>query len=102
MNMEDQPVNKDNKEPESAAESNEMPGVQDVKIENHHYVVSIIWKDGKKSLTHFPENGFVVADPVTHEKIGHLSGEEALEILKENCTEYNMEDFSWIPFVVQE
>lgn len=74
-------------------------GVQDIKVENNHYVVDIVWKDGQKSLTHFPERGFEVVNPRTNEKLGYISGEKALEILKEYSSEYNMTDFSWIPFL---
>jgi hypothetical protein len=88
-----------NLERPAAGENSEEHGVQNVKIENHHYVVSIIWKNGQQSISHFPESGFVVADPKTNRKLGFISGEEALAILEKHSSEYNMEDFSWMPFV---
>jgi hypothetical protein len=74
-------------------------GVQEVKIENNYYVVSIIWKDGTKSVKHFPTNGFIVANPKTNQNLGFISGKNAVSILKEHSSKYNREDFSWIPFV---
>jgi len=74
-------------------------GVQDVKIENNHYVVSIIWKNGEKSASHFPVNGFTVVNPKTNQQLGYMSGERAVSILKEYSAKYNREDFSWIPFL---
>ncbi|MFH1151896.1 MAG: hypothetical protein V1788_02110 [Nanoarchaeota archaeon] len=74
-------------------------GVQDVKVENEHYVVSIIWADGKKNQRVFPKNGFLVVDPETNQKIKHLSGEEALSILKEQSLKCDADDFSWRQFI---
>lgn len=87
-------------ETDGKEDGNEKYGVQDVKIENHHYVVSIIWKDGKKSMSHFPESGFAVFNPRTKQRLGYISAEEAISILKEHSSEYNMEDFSWRHFVL--
>ena len=77
-----------------------MPGVKGVEMKNNHFVVSIVWKNGEKSVKHFPGCGFVVVNPNTNEKIGHITGEEAVRILKENVSVHNREDFSWVPFIV--
>ena len=79
--------------------NNKNLGEQGVKIENNNYVVSVTWKDGMKSESHFPEKGFEVFDPKTKDRLGFISGEKAISILKEHSSKYNLEDFSWIPFL---
>jgi len=76
-------------------------GVQDEKIENNHYVISIIGKDGKRYERVFPVSGFEVVNPETNEILGHLSGDEAKAILREHSAEYTADEFSWIHFVKQ-
>jgi hypothetical protein len=78
---------------------NEKLGVLGHRIEDHHYIVDIRWKDGKESQHNFPEKGFPVVDPQTHQKLGFISGEKALRILENNAALLNEEDFSWIDFV---
>ena len=77
----------------------EKRGVLGYKTENHHYVVSLRWKDGKESEHHFPEAGFQVVDPATHEKKGFIKGKEALRILQENAPSLNEDEFSWVNFI---
>ncbi len=78
---------------------NEKSGVLDYKIIDHHYSVDIRWKDGKESQHNFPENGFGVYDTETHDKLGFISGEEALDILRKYSPSMNEEDFSWLSYV---
>jgi hypothetical protein len=80
-------------------DNNRVPCVFDVKTEHNHYIVSIVWKNGEVSAMHFPENGFDVVNPLTGEKIRYIKGYEAVKILRDNVSEYNREDFSWIHFV---
>ena len=77
-------------------------GVLEYKIENHEYVIKLKWKDGTENEHHFPENGFIVFDPVTGIKRGVIKGKEALKILEENSPNINEEDFSWLDYVSQE
>ncbi|OGN00965.1 MAG: hypothetical protein A3B91_00600 [Candidatus Yanofskybacteria bacterium RIFCSPHIGHO2_02_FULL_41_29] len=78
---------------------NQQLGVLNHKIINHHYAVDIRWKDGKESQHNFPENGFGVFDLKTQDKLGFISGQEALDILKEYSPFVNKEDFSWLDYV---
>jgi len=77
----------------------EAPGVSDVKVEYNECVISIVWKDGEKSVMHFPEDGFTVVNPATNERLGYIEAGEAINILKNNVSQYNREDFSWKLFV---
>ena len=88
-----------NNEKHTEDNSLEGVGVQDEKIENNHYIVTVVWKDGKKNNRVFPENGFNVFDPVTKERLGFISGEKAASILREHASEYDSDSFSWIPFI---
>ena len=38
-------------------EKQENPGVLEVKVENNHYIVTVMWKDGIKSQVIFPVIG---------------------------------------------
>lgn len=78
---------------------NKKLGVLDYKIKDHHYIVDIKWKDGKESQHNFPENGFGVYNPETHDKLGFISGKDALDILRERSPSMNEEDFSWLSYV---
>lgn len=77
-------------------------GVQDFKIENNHYVVSVVWKNGEESVSHFPVNGVDIVNPRTHQRLGFLKGKDVLSILEKHSAEYDREDFSLIPFVKKE
>ena len=57
----------------------EKTGVQDVRMENEHYIVSIVWKDGKKNEHHFPASGFPVVDVKTKKLLGYIGGKEAVK-----------------------
>jgi len=78
--------------------NSEKYGVQEVNIENHYCVISIIWKNNVKSTMYFPEKGFNVINPETNQNLGFISAEDAIFILKEYSLKYNKEDFSWILF----
>jgi hypothetical protein len=73
-------------------------GVQKIATDDYGYAVSVVWKDGEISESHFPIGGFAVINPKTNEKIREISGEKALKILRENSANYKRKDFSWIPF----
>ena len=73
-------------------------GVLSFKIENHHYVVSLRWKNGKENERHFPEKGLEIVDS-GGEKLGFIRGKDALKILQDNSPNMNEEDFSWRDFV---
>ncbi len=79
--------------------SKEGNGRGDIKIENGYYLVPVVWKNGEKSTNHFPESGFTIVNPGTNDVLGYINGEKAVSILKEHSSEYNREDFSWIPFL---
>ena len=64
-----------------------------------HYVLEIIWKDGKRGEYSFPESGFEVVDPQTKERIAYVRPNEAIEILKNNAKNYNQGEFNWLDFV---
>ena len=71
----------------------------DCHIENNHFVVSVKWKDGIRTVNHFPVAGFPVEDPVNHRYLGNIKGERALEILKQYAADYECQKFSWRNFV---
>lgn len=79
-------------------EKSEESGVKSVKIENNHFVVDVVWKDGYKSTSHFPVDGFEIVNK-NGKRIGYMYGDCALDILKEYSSQYKFEDFSWIDFV---
>ncbi len=83
----------------SMPEQEKKFGVLKYKTENNHYVVNIRWKDGKEVEEHFPVAGFIVVNPATGEKRGHIDGKRALKILEENTAKMTADEFSWLDFV---
>ena len=77
----------------------ETSGVSDVKIKYNECIISITWKDGERSVMHFPKGGFTVVNPSTNEKLGYIEAEKAIDILKKNVSKYDREDFSWRSFL---
>jgi hypothetical protein len=82
--------NPENQEPKA--------GVLNWRIENGQYVVTVCWKNGKINEHHFPQRGFEVIDLQTRKSLGHLKGEEALEILQKNAVYHTDEEFCWKDF----
>ena len=80
-------------------EQKEGCGVLDYHIKNNHFVVSVRWKDGIRTVKHFPVAGFTVVDPVDHRHLGNIGGEKALEILKQHAGDYEYQKFSWRDFM---
>lgn len=74
-------------------------GVLKYHTENNHFVVDIRWKDGHEIEEHFPMAGFMVVDPITGERRGHIDGKRALKILEENAAKMTADEFSWLDFV---
>ncbi len=84
--------------PESSPEH--LPaGVLAHRLEGHEYVVSIRWKDGQQSEMHLPVNGFDVLEPETRQRLGKLTGEEALQILVHHAAKTTREEFDWRNFL---
>ena len=81
-----------------AGESNEKCGVSGYRIENNHYVVDVVWKDGKKVTSSFPVSGFTIVNPATKKILGVMGGRSAIKVLKRYAPQYNYDDFSWQDF----
>lgn len=84
---------------EPGVEQNETFGVLDYHIDNDHYVVNVKWKDGIKTVQHFPVVGFTVVNPATKKYIGNIEGKKALEILQQHAGDFNHQEFSWRDFI---
>ncbi len=67
--------------------------------DNQHYVVEVCWADGEVSNNIFPIRGFEVVDPVTHQHLGHLTGQESIAILEKNAGTIQRREFSWHNFL---
>ena len=80
-------------------EQTPQPGVQGHRIEHNEYVVDIIWKDGTRTTSHFPEDGFEIADPKTHAVLGKIKGKKVLETLTREAANYNFGDLDWRNFL---
>lgn len=75
-------------------------GVMSIKNEKHHYVLDIVWRDGKRGEYSFPESGFEIADPQSKEKLYFMEPQKAIEILKANAKNYNQGEFNWLDFII--
>jgi hypothetical protein len=58
-------------------------GVQKIATDDYGYAVSVVWKDGEISESHFPIGGFAVINPKTNEKIRENLW---LELSRKTCT----------------
>lgn len=82
----------------SVSPESELPrGVLAERLENNHHVLSIRWADGEETEMHFPTRGFDVVDPTTHRKLGHLTGEEAVAMVREKSSRLPRASFAWHP-----
>ena len=80
-------------------EKQENPGVLEVKVENNHYIVTVMWKDGIKSQVIFPVIGLKLFDSEGN-MVGKISGEKARLDLEKHSMEYgSCDDFSHIPYL---
>ena len=88
-----------NKMETSKPEQEKKLGVLNYRIEKSHYIVNIRWKDGRETERRFPITGFLVVNPATGERRGHLDGKKALKVLEENAANMMADEFSWLDFV---
>jgi len=77
----------------------EERGVLGVTEENGHYAVHIRWKDGKESVRHFPVQGVEVWDVEKHVRLGRLSGDRMVNILKDVSADRCEGELEWKDFL---
>ncbi|MDO8558204.1 MAG: hypothetical protein Q7S09_03380 [bacterium] len=84
---------------DTSRETESKIGVLGSREEDNHYIVSVRWKDGLESESHFPVRGFEVVNPATGKHLGFIRGEKAVDILKKHAAEFSRGEFSWQGFV---